>query len=368
MATEAAASELSADFSIIRYAQCWEDADVLLAGLDVQPGDVCLSIGSGGENSLSLLTCDPARVVAVDLSPAQTACLQRKEAGFRSLSHDELLELLGVTPSIQRATLYARLRDLLTPASLAFWDGHPKAIAAGINTAGKFEHYFTLFRRYFLPLVHTRQECEALFVSRSPEARRRYHDEVWNNRRWRLLFKVFFSRAVMGRLGRDPSFFRYVQGSVAGRIEQQVHHALTELDPADNPYLQWIVLGRFSSALPHALRPENFEIIRARIDRLEWRLAPIEEVLAEAGENAFDRFNMSDIFEYLSEKQSDTAFAAIAKAGRRGGRVAYWNMLAPRRYPQALAERFFCHDTLSQQLHQQARACFYSAYFVDELR
>jgi S-adenosylmethionine-diacylglycerol 3-amino-3-carboxypropyl transferase len=26
-----------ADFTGIRYAQCWEDADVLLEGLDVQP-------------------------------------------------------------------------------------------------------------------------------------------------------------------------------------------------------------------------------------------------------------------------------------------------------------------------------------------
>ena len=43
MGTEIAAR---ADFSIIRYAQCWEDADVLLAALDVQPGEVCLSIAS----------------------------------------------------------------------------------------------------------------------------------------------------------------------------------------------------------------------------------------------------------------------------------------------------------------------------------
>ena len=61
MPTSDVAAGVQADFSIIRYAQCWEDADVLLAGLAVQPGDVCLSIGSGGENSLSLLTRDPAR-------------------------------------------------------------------------------------------------------------------------------------------------------------------------------------------------------------------------------------------------------------------------------------------------------------------
>jgi S-adenosylmethionine-diacylglycerol 3-amino-3-carboxypropyl transferase len=33
-----------ADFDLIRYAQCWEDADILLEALDIQAGDTCLSI------------------------------------------------------------------------------------------------------------------------------------------------------------------------------------------------------------------------------------------------------------------------------------------------------------------------------------
>ena len=52
MGSEVAAK---ADFTGIRYAQCWEDADVLLAGLDVKPGDTCLSIASAGDNALALL-------------------------------------------------------------------------------------------------------------------------------------------------------------------------------------------------------------------------------------------------------------------------------------------------------------------------
>lgn len=365
---EAAKGGPEADFSIIRYAQCWEDADVMLAGLAVRPGDVCLSIASGGENSLSLLSRDPARVIAVDLSPAQIACLELKAAGYRRLTHGELLELIGAAPSARSAALYARVRDALSSASRRFWDAHPAAIAAGIESAGKFERYFALFRRYVLPLIHPRSEVDALFQPRPPEARRQFYDAVWDNLRWRLLFKAFISRPVMGWLGRDPSFFKYVQGSVADRIVKQVRHALTELDPADNPYLQWVAYGRFTTALPHALRPENFESIRDRIDRLEWRVAPVEQVLAEAGEGVFDRFNMSDVFEYLSPAESDAVFEAIARAGRAGGRVAYWNMLAPRRHPDRLAGRFTTHEGLSRQLHGQARACFYSAFYVDELR
>src|SRR6476646_10848895 len=92
----AAGSEAAANayFSEIRYAQCWEDADVLLEGLDVRPDDVCLSIASAGDNALALLTRGPARVVALDLSPAQLACLELRVSVYRELSHPELLELI----------------------------------------------------------------------------------------------------------------------------------------------------------------------------------------------------------------------------------------------------------------------------------
>ena len=53
--------QAKADFTGIRYAQCWEDADLLVEALDVKPGDVCLSIASAGDNALALLTRHPAR-------------------------------------------------------------------------------------------------------------------------------------------------------------------------------------------------------------------------------------------------------------------------------------------------------------------
>ncbi len=35
-------AEANADFSVLRYAQCWEDADILLDALNIQPGQTCL--------------------------------------------------------------------------------------------------------------------------------------------------------------------------------------------------------------------------------------------------------------------------------------------------------------------------------------
>jgi S-adenosylmethionine-diacylglycerol 3-amino-3-carboxypropyl transferase len=356
-----------ADFSGIRYAQCWEDADILVEALDIGSSDVCLSIASAGDNSLALLSRGPARVIALDLSPAQLACLELRVAAYRSLTHQELLELIGSTPSCRRRELYRRCRSLLSLSAREFWDGQTAAVDGGIGAAGKFERYFTSFRRWVLPLVHSRRQVEKLLQGGTERDRLEFYERHWNNWRWRLLFRVFFSRFVMGRMGRDPSFFTYVEGSVADRILERTHYALTALDPAANPYLHWILTGRHNAALPYALRLENFEPIRSHLDRLEWHCRPLEDFLAAAGPNAISRYNLSDIFEYMSADNYARLLEKLVACGRPGGRLAYWNMLVPRRRPDAMAGRLQPLTDLARKLHAADKAFFYSGFVVEEI-
>lgn len=364
MSTEAASR---ADFSAIRYAQVWEDADILLEGLDLQPGDTCLSIASAGDNALAMLTRHPAKVYAIDLNPSQLACLELRVAAYRHLDHAALLELIGSRPSDRRAELYARLRGAMGGEAREFWDARPQLIAAGAGSAGKFERYFATFRERVLPLVHNRGTIEALLRGGEPDACRRFYETRWDTWRWRLLFKLFFSRFVMGRLGRDPAFFNYVEGSVAERILARARHALTELNPAENPYLQWILEGRHTAALPLALRPEHFDTIRANLDRLEWRCATLEDFLATVPPRSIHRFNLSDIFEYMSPENCAALLGRIAAAAAPGGRLAYWNMLAPRSRPESLAGRLRPRAELAAALHRRDKAFFYSAFVVEEV-
>ncbi len=364
MSSEAAQN---ADFSRIRYAQCWEDADALLGALDVQPGATCLSIASAGDNALALLARDPARVVAVDLNPAQLACLELRVAAYRELTHPELLELIGSRPSQRREALYQRCRPLLVRETREFWDACPDEIRSGIGSAGKFERYFAMFRHRVLPLVHRRALVEKLLVSRDPEARHAFYEKEWNTWRWKLMFRLFFSRAVMGRAGRDPSFFKYVEGSVATRILGRARYALTELDPAENPYLHWILTGTHGNALPFALREENFDAIRRNLDRLEWRLVPMEEFLDNQPEDSIHAFNLSDIFEYISPENTRAMLEKIARAGAPGARLAYWNTLAPRSRPDNMADRIEAKEALAKSLHARDKAFFYCRFVVEEI-
>lgn len=356
-----------ADFSEIRYAQCWEDADILLAALGVQSGDTCLSIASAGDNTLALLSKRPGRVIALDLSAAQLACLELRVAAYRELAHSELLELMGSVPSERREALYARCRIQLTPEVKRFWDAHRAQIAAGIGSAGKFERYFSLFRRRVLPLVHSRARVQQLLRGGTLGARQAFYTQSWDSWRWRTMFEVFFSRKMLGRGGRDPRFFQYVEGSVANRLLARVCQGLTEVNPAENPYVQWILTGQHRTALPYALRAENFEAIRENLHRLEWRRASLEDFLLDAGKNSIDRFNLSDIFEYMSEENYVRALEHLVRAGRAGGRLAYWNMLVPRSRPAVLGEKLTPLSELAQELHRKDKACFYSAFILEEI-
>lgn len=371
--------EAKADFSLIRYAQCWEDADILLEALEIQPGDVCLSIASAGDNALAMISRGPKRVIALDLNPAQLACLELRVAAYRELSHPELLDLIGDdaggtnSSATRRNDYYQRCRAGLSSSAREFWDAHPNEIAAGIGSAGKFERYFALFRKRILPLVHGDRAVQQLLcggtTGQSPglQARREFYARQWDTWRWRLLFRIFFSRFVMGRMGRDPSFFAYVEGSVADRILDRTRHALTELDPAANPYMQWILTGRHVTALPFALRPENFEAIRANLDCLEWRCQSIEDFLESSDGIKIDRYNLSDIFEYMAEDGYHRLLKRLIDAGRPGGRLAYWNMLAPRSRPESFAARLVPLTELARKLHEQDKAFFYSRFVVEEI-
>lgn len=368
MTTEIIAKD---SLSSVRYGQCWEDADILLKGLAPAVGDRCLSIGSAGDNAIALLIRDPSQVVAVDLNPAQIACLEIRVAAYRVLDHAEFLELYGSRPSRRRRQLYQRCRPEIRSAQARdFWDGQIAAVEiGGFAGIGKLEQYMGYFRRYVLPLIHPARTILELLTTREQPQRKRFYAEHWDGWRWRLLFRLFFSRTVMARLGRTKAFFDYVEGSVADHLLARTRFAMTELDPAENPYLTWILTGTHGAALPVALRSENFDRIRINLNRLDWRVATLENVLDEAAHsgNRFQRFNLSDVFEYMSETNQRALLERLLRAAGPGSRLLYWNMMVPRRRPKDFADRLISREADAERLHRQDKAFFYRAVVIEDV-
>jgi S-adenosylmethionine-diacylglycerol 3-amino-3-carboxypropyl transferase len=358
--------EERARFDLVRYANVWEDAEVLCSALAPAAGRRMLSIASAGDNAFALLAAG-AEVVAADLSPAQLALVELKRAAIRRLGYEEVLAFLGIQCGAEdRRSVYEQLERDLPASTRSFFRERLDAIAVGVLHDGKFEGYFRLFRERVLPLIHRRKTVVALLDEKDEEARKAFYRRTWNNLRWRLLFRVFFSRFAMGRLGRDPEFFRYVEGSVAERILARTEYALTVLPGYANPYMEYILTGNFRRALPLYLRPEVFPELKRNLDKLTLFEGPIEEAALAHRGAGFDGFNLSDLFEYLDEPASAAVYGRLLETARPGARFAYWNMLVPRRLAAAFPGRVRPLDAEARELFARDLAFFYSAFVLEE--
>lgn len=355
-----------ANFEDIRYAQLWEDADVLTDALGPRPGATLVSICSAGDNALAMLTLDPKRVVTLDLSMAQIECLNLRIGAYRTLDHQGFLELMGSRPSDKRETLLTKALSGTSEATQAFWFGRKNDVVAyGAGGCGKFERYFRLFKNRVLPFVHSRKTVDAIFVSREAAGREQFFDERWNSWRWRLMVKLFFSRFMMGRLGRDKAFFEHVEGSAADHVMGRLHHAAVTCDPATNPYLYWIMNAAHGDHLPMAWRAEHFDTIAERLDRLDTRHGSLE-AFTSGGEKA-DGYNLSDIFEYMSPDVFSAVYDDVLASANPGARLIYWNMMAPRRVPQEHARRVETQQDIEDRGKAMDKAFFYSDFVVEDV-
>lgn len=357
-------------FDRIRYAQCWEDPELNRRALRIGPDDHVLSIASGGDNSFAHLLDGAASVTALDLNPSQIALCELKKAALGRFDYHDLLSFLGVRPSTRRLELYRQLRGELPQLARDYFDAQHELIEAGVIHTGKFERYFHHFRTKFLPLVESRRTIEKMAECMTlTEQRELYHSE-WNNFRWRALFRIFFGEFMLGRLGRDPQFFKYVAVDQIGKhFFGRAEYAFTHFLVQENFYILYIFFGQYRHrrVLPPYLVEENVLRLRERLERIEFRLATVEEYLA-SGENRISAINFSDIFEYISEESMAAIFRSIAEHARPGCRIGYWNLLVPRQCPESVAPLFDHDAALGAELHAQDRSFVYSRYVVETLK
>jgi len=355
-------------FDLIRYANCWEDVDVLLEGLNTKPNSKILSIASAGDNSFSLLTTNPEIVVAIDVNEIQLHLTELKKVCFEHLDYHEMLIFLGLKRQAergQRLQIFYTLRTYLSYEAQAYWQAHLSQIKAGILSQGKFEKYFQTFSQKLLPWIHSEGTIDKLLAPKSAAEQKEFYDSIWNTWRWRGLFKIFFSKYIMGKYGRDPQFLKEVKVPVSEFIFQKAGHHLSSIGAQNNFMLHYQLTGSFGSVLPHYLRPENFELIKANIHKLQLREGYAEMASEEFGQ--FDYMNLSNIFEYMDEPLFESTANKLASMLRPNGKMAYWNLMVPRKISTICPEQVNFQQAVSGKLTQQDKGFFYQQFIIDQL-
>ncbi|MBI3234472.1 MAG: DUF3419 family protein [Bacteroidetes bacterium] len=353
-----------AKFDLIRYANCWEDADVLLKGLQPKKGAAIVSICSAGDNSLSLLTTQPSLLIAIDISAVQLYLTELKMVAIKNLEQPEYIQFVGIRPSNSRVKTFNSLKKDLSKEARDFWESKLEEIETGIIHAGKFERYFKFFRQWFLPFIHSKKNIHRLLESKSEQEQKEFYNKVWNNYRWQLMFRIFFSKKSMGKYGRDPEFLAQVNVPVAEYIFRKAEKQLTSTLAQENHFLRMIMKGEFGERLPHYARPENYKLVKENLRVMHLKKGLLEEVLPS--NQKFDVFNLSNIFEYMNAEIFSKTAQVIANHSQADARVAYWNLMVKRRLYQQLPEVFQAEQSLSEQLTDIDCGFFYNRFYVDK--
>lgn len=361
----------TAALDVVRYSQVWEDHAVLERGLHVGPGDDVLSIGSAGCNVLALLLAEPRSIVAIDVSPAQVALIELKLAALERLRHHEFAALVGARQGMDRDLLYARVRGGLGDASREYWDANVAELRAGVIGRGMLDRYIREFQREHVSRVVDPVALARLLALDDLEAQSAMFARHLGTPRFEDAVRRSFGREALSGPVRDRTQFEYVDRheDVAGAFWRRLRHVCTALPARGNFYLEWLLTGRYGdlAAGPPFLRPENYDRLRALVDRVTVVRDRLDEHLLRAEGRPFSKANLSDVFEYMSSDEAGRLLELVASRTRPGGRVAYWNLFVARSAPERLADRLVPRAAEAHDLWLADRVPFYGSFHVDEV-
>ena len=130
------------------------------------------------------------------------------------------------------------------------------------------------------------------------------------------------------KIGRTDAHYTYVDQTSSQSCQQIINRLESKLNQKllkKNPYLAAIVFGQYQYLLQiPCYTKDGFEHLKFLINKITIKTQPLEEYLNS--NTSFDFYNLSDIFEYTSEK---TALDLIQKIK---GKAAWWNLYVDRSF------------------------------------
>lgn len=315
-------------FSFIRYSNVWEDPNVLLQSLDAKSGSKMLSIASAGDNALAMLLLNPSEIVAVDLNSAQLSLMELKIVAIRELERSDVLKFLGFHLSDKRIYTYHSLRLMLSKEARNYWDHNSHLIESGVVFCGKFEKYLQMFAQKILPWIHRPETVDQILEPKHEAAQVKFYNQKWNSWKWRLFLKTFFSRKLMGLLGRDPSFLSQVKLNVGKFIMKQSAQHLKSVQAQNNHILEFCLKGAFQKNLPLYLRAEYFNKVKSNLSSVILFKGYVEDAISNFG--SFDAYNLSNIFEYMPMGKFKKITSHLISTSNSKALFSYWNLMVPR--------------------------------------
>ena len=108
-------------------------------------------------------------------------------------------------------------------------------------------------------------------------------------------------------------------------------------------------------------------MLRAAADRIEILTGEIGTILRNLPANSVDRFNYSNVFEWVPQETFESMLQETHRVAKPGGRLCYRNLLVRRKHPESMNDLFAPQDELAARLLWKDRSFVYSHFEIAEV-
>jgi|UniRef100_UPI003BAC92DD S-adenosylmethionine-diacylglycerol 3-amino-3-carboxypropyl transferase len=370
-------------FKGLVYPQIWEDPEIDMEALEIEPHHRIVAIASGGCNILSYLTANPREITAVDLNRAHVALTRLKLTAARSLpDHAAFYRFFGKADEKANVAAYNRfLRDQLDEESRTYWEKRDITGRKRITLFARDLYHHGLLG-YFIGAGHLVARVYGIdprdmLRARSMEEQRSYFDKalapLFDKRmvRW-----ATSKRVSLYGLGIPPAQYEVLAGggSMATVLRERLERLACGFPLSEN-YFAWQAFGRGYASdeagpLPPYLRAEHFDTVRTRAERVNVLNRSFTDHLASLPENTVDRYVLLDAQDWMNDEVLNALWREITRTARPGARVVFRTAAEPSLLPGRVAPETLARWTYdaerSRALGHRDRSSIYGGFHIYE--
>lgn len=375
------------------YNQCWEDPALDRVAMELNSQSEIVMITSAGCNALDYALDQPKRIHAVDANPRQTALLELKIAGIRTLEYEDFWQMFGLGVHPDLPDLYHKyLRKQLSPDSRMMWDSRlhwwsGRGWRNSLYYYGLSGLVARLMSTYIKARPKLRRGLHALFRCEDLSAQ----SDIFINQvepyltpagiRWLLN-----RQTTMHLLGVPQEQGKMVSGEespgVAGFVREALAYVCQNLPIHDNYFWRVYVEGCYShDCCPEYLKPDNFlalkngavDCIRPVTTNLTAYLREYQPTVSHAVLLDHMDWMGTTYPDHLAEewhwllKQSQPGARVLFRSGAREPDFLNLPVTGPRDQSKPLQNWMTFNKPLAERLHRQDRVHTYSSFFIGDM-
>ncbi len=363
------------------YNQIWEDPAVDLGALDLKPHHRMITIASGGCNVLNYLVAGPAHVIAVDINPNHVALTRLKLQALQHLPYEEFFRFFGNAKDKENRRVFDNfLAERLDPETRRYWKRHIPLHGRRINMFARNLYHYGLLGR-FIGILHALaklngKRLQDILAARTPEEQRAIFERVvaplFDNKLVRFLSRLPVS---FYGLGIPPAQYDELvaasNGNPAALLRSRVERLACDFPISEN-YFAWQAFGRgydieHREAVPDYLRPENYDVIKSRVDRVEVHHASMTDFLGLQPARSLHRYVLLDAQDWMTPENLTALWTQIDRTADAGDarvifRTAGPDSPLPRKLPPTLLAPWQYLEEQSRAFHAQDRSSIYGGF------